>query len=151
MGFSEPVEDGVEGFGEIEAAEADVVADVGEGGVGGGFVGAEVEHELRGGVVFCDGDAVAGGEAVEERVGGVDVSGGEEVDGGAGLDEEEDFGGGDDVGEVGDGLLDAVVEDVEVFAGEIRDEVALRVGDDDADVDAVDGDLDGGGLVGLLL
>ncbi len=78
------------------------------------------------------------------------VDGGEEVDGGAGFDEEEDFGGRDYVGEIGDGLLDAVVQDVEVFAAEVGDEVALRVGDGDADVDAVDGDLDGGGLVGVL-
>src|SRR5580693_8245556 len=78
------------------------------------------------------------------------VDGGEEVDGGAGFDEEEDFGGRDYVGEIGDGLLDAVVEDVEVFAAEVGDEVPLGVGDGDADVDAVDGDLDGGGLVGGL-
>jgi len=78
------------------------------------------------------------------------VDGGEKVDGGAGFDEEEDFGGRDYVGEIGDGLLDAVVQDVEVFAAEVGDEVALRVGDGDAYVDAVDGDLDGGGLAGVL-
>src|SRR5262249_5869786 len=146
LGFGEPIEDAVERFREIEIAEADVVANVGERGVGGRFVGGEVEHELRSVVVFRDGDAVSGGEAVEERVRRLHVDGGEEVDGGAGFDEEEDFGGLDDVGEIGDGLLDAVVEDVEVFAAEVGNEVALGVGDDDANVDAIDGDLDGGGL-----
>ncbi len=63
LGLGEQVEDGAETFGEIETAEADVVADVGESGVGGGFVGSEVEHELGSGIVFRDGDAVAGGEA----------------------------------------------------------------------------------------
>ena len=40
-------------------------------------------------------------------------------------------------------MLDAVVEELEVFAAEACDEVAGAVGYGDADVDAVDGDADG--------
>ncbi len=46
-------------------------------------------------------------------------------------------------------MLDAVVEELEVFAAEAFDEVAGAVGDGDADVDAVDGDADGRGLLRL--
>jgi len=76
----------------------------------------------------------------------LDVRGGQEIDGGACFYQEQDFGWFCDGGEVGDGLLDVVVEEVEVFAAEILDEIALGIGDDYADVDAVNGDLDRGGL-----
>ena len=42
--------------------------------------------------------------------------------------------------EIGDGLLDAVVEDVEVFAAKTINEIAVGIGDDDADVDAIHAD-----------
>src|SRR6266446_7329404 len=52
--------------------------------------------------------------------------------------------------EVGDGLLDAVVEDLEVVSAEAFDEATGAVGDGDADVHAIYGDADGrGGLLGL--
>jgi hypothetical protein len=74
----------------------------------------------------------------------------EEDYGGAGFDENEKLRGFFDGQEVGDGLLDVVVEDVEVFAAEAFDEVAGGVGDGDADVDAIDGYSDGwGGFLGL--
>ena len=44
---------------------------------------------------------------------------------------------------IGDGLLDSVVEELEVFAAEALDEVAGTVCDGDADVHAVYGDADG--------
>jgi hypothetical protein len=52
----------------------------------------------------------------------------EEVDGGAGLDEEEKLRGLFDGEEVGDGLLDAVVEELEIFAAKAFDEAAGAVG-----------------------
>jgi hypothetical protein len=67
----------------------------------------------------------------------------EEEDRGARFDENEKLRGFFDGQEVGDGLLDVVVEDVEVFAAEAFDEVAGGVGDRDADVDAIDGYSDG--------
>ena len=68
------------------------------------------------------------------------VDGGEKVDGGAGFDEEKDFGRGDYVGEIGDGLLDAVVEDVEIVAVKAFDQVTVRVGHRDRNSHAVNGD-----------
>ena len=47
---------------------------------------------------------------------GANVGGFEEVDGGTCFDQQQDLRGFRDGREVGDGLLDAVVEDVEVFA-----------------------------------
>ena len=75
----------------------------------------------------------------------------EEVDGWTGFDEEQDLGGFVDGEEIRDGLLDAVVEKVEVFAVQAADELSARVGDDDSDVDAVHTDADvGSRLDGLL-
>ena len=44
---------------------------------------------------------------------------------------------------IGDGLLDAVVEELEVFPAEALDEMARAVGYGDADVHAVNSDADG--------
>src|SRR5262249_29871720 len=60
-----------------------------------------------------------------------------EEDGRAGFDEKQHLSG-IFIGEkAGEGLLDAVVEDAEVFAPQAFDEVTSGVGNEDADVDAV--------------
>ena len=74
-----------------------------------------------------------------ERVCREKVVFGEEEDRGAGFDEEHELGGLFDGEEIGDGLLDVVVEDLEVFAAEAGDEMTGGVGYGDADVDAVYG------------
>ncbi len=61
----------------------------------------------------------------------------EEVDGRARFDEEQDLSGFVDVEEIRDGLLEAVVEQMEVFAVQAADELSARVGYDDSDVYAV--------------
>ena len=67
----------------------------------------------------------------------------EKEDGGARLDQEEKLSRLFDGEEVGDGLLDAVVEELEVFAVKALDEMAGGVGDGDADIYAADSDADG--------
>jgi len=75
----------------------------------------------------------------------------EKVDGWASFDKKEDLGGLVNAKEIGDGLLGAIVEQVEVFAAHAADELAARIGDDNADVDAIYTDANvGGGLGGLL-
>jgi len=103
------------------------------------FVWSEVENALGSVGVFHDGDAVGGGESLKESHRGLQVIALEEIDGGASFDEQKDLGGFIDVSEVSDGLFDAVVEDMKLRAREGINETAARVGDDDADVDAVDG------------
>ncbi len=75
----------------------------------------------------------------------------EKVDGGTGLDEEQDLSGLVNAEEIGDALLGAVVEQVEIFAVQAADELAARVGDNDAHVDAIHTDANiGRRLDGLL-
>ena len=75
----------------------------------------------------------------------------EKVDGGTGFDEEEDLGGLVHAEKIRDGLLGAVVEQAEVFAVQAGDEQAMRIGDDDAHVDAIHTDANvGRRLDGLL-
>lgn len=75
----------------------------------------------------------------------------EKVDGGAGFDEKKDLGGFVNAEKIRNVLLDAIIEDVEVFAAEACDELAARVGDEDADVDAVNADANvGSGWIALL-
>ena len=75
----------------------------------------------------------------------------EEVDGWAGFDEQEDLGRPLHAEEIGDGLLGAVVENMEVFTREASDELTARVGDDDADVYAVHVDMNVWGGLSCLL
>ena len=104
------------------------------------LVGCEIEHGLGSGVIFDDGDAVVEGEAFEQGVSGANVGGFEKVDGGTCFHQQQDLRGFRDGREVGDGLLDAVVEDVEVFATQAFDEITVSVGDDYANVDTIDAD-----------
>jgi hypothetical protein len=75
----------------------------------------------------------------------------EEVNGWAGFDEEKDLGRPVHAEEIGDGLLGAVVENMEVLTVEASDELTTRVGDDDPNVYAVYADMNvGRGLSRLL-
>src|ERR1700738_2199291 len=141
----EPVDRSREAGGEIEVGIAVSEIDALQGCTGLGFVGREVEEELRALGVAGDGDAMGGTDGGEKRVCGDEGVFGVEKGGGAGLDEEHELSGLFDGKEVGDGLLDVVVEDVEVFAAEAFDEMAGGVGDGDAEVDAVYGYADGRG------
>jgi len=98
--------------------------------------------------VAGDGYLVGRSDGGEEGVGGEQVTLAEEDYGGAGLDEEEDLGGLFYGEEIGDGLFDVIVEEMEVFAMQAFDEVAGGIGDRYADVDAVYRDADGGRLLG---
>jgi len=62
------------------------------------------------------------------------------IDSGPGFDEKEDLSGLVDGQKIGDGLLDAIVEDVEIFPAKASYELAMGVRDEDADVDAIDTD-----------
>jgi hypothetical protein len=75
----------------------------------------------------------------------------DEIYGWACFDEEQDLSRLVNSEEIRDGLLDTVVEKVEVFAVKTANELPARVGDDDSDVDAVHTDVVvGWGLGGLL-
>jgi hypothetical protein len=75
----------------------------------------------------------------------------DEIHGWTSFDEEQNLGGFVHGEEIRDGLLNAVVEQVEVLAVKTADELATSVGDDDPDVDAVYADsYVGSRLVGLL-
>ena len=143
--FGQPIENGREAARQIEVAEADEVADVGQRGLGGALVGAEIEHGLRRGVVLDDGDAIAGGQPLQERMRSAHVAGFQEVNRRARFDQHQHLGRLIDWREIGDRLLDAIVEDVEVLAVQSADELAARIGDDHADVDAIDADANGWG------
>ena len=118
---------------------------------GDGFVRRETEDGLGGFVVASDGDAIARSETVEERVNSLKMSALKKIDSRAGFDQEKNLGGFVNAEKIGDGLLDAVVENVEIFAAKASDELPLRIGDEDADVDAVNADADvGSGLSRLL-
>src|SRR5262249_15142496 len=107
-----------------ERAEANVVANPFERGFGGRLVGGEVEKKLRRGVVLGDGDTISGREAFEKRVRSAYVAGLQEIDGRAGFHEQENLCGLVDRSEIGDGLLDNVIDDMEVFAAKTFDKVA---------------------------
>jgi len=146
----EPVERGGYAGGEVEVGEANVEIEILKGIARGSLAGRETENELGSVGVRGDGHAISGRDAVEERVGSAKVALAEEIDAGTGFDEEQKLRGLFDGEKVGDGLLDLVVEDMEVFAAEAGDEMTGGVGDGDADVDAIDGDADGrGGLLRL--
>ncbi len=115
---------------------------------GGLFVCGESEYRLWRFGVFHDGDAVARGQAIQKRARGAKMAAFEEVNGGARFEQQDDLRGLVKGGEVGDWPLGTVVKDVEIFAAQAFDKVAARVRDNDADVDAVDVDVDG--LRGLL-
>jgi hypothetical protein len=75
----------------------------------------------------------------------------DEIHGWTSFDEEQNLGGFVHGEEIRDGLLDAVVEKVEVLAVETTDELATSVGDDDSDANAVYADAYvGSRLIGLL-
>jgi hypothetical protein len=106
---------------------------------------------LGGIVVAGDGDAVAEREAVEEGMNGLKMATLDEIYGWTGFDEKQDLGWLVDTKEIGDGLFDAVIEEMKVFTAKTADELPARIGDDDSDVDAVHTDADvGRGLDGLL-
>src|SRR5208282_4684476 len=106
---------------------------------------------FRGIVVTSDGDEVAGCEAFEEGLDRLKMAALEEIYGWAGFNEEQDLGALVDTEKIRDGLLDAVIENVEVFAAETTDKLPARVGDDDSNVDTVDADADVGRRLGRLL
>jgi hypothetical protein len=75
----------------------------------------------------------------------------DEIHGWPSFDEEQNLGRFVHGEEIRDGLLDAVVEKVEVFALKTANELATNVGDDDPDIYAVYADsYVGSRLVGLL-
>jgi hypothetical protein len=75
----------------------------------------------------------------------------QEVDGWACFNEEQDLRGIIHRGEFGDALLGAVIENVEVGPMQTFDEFAAGIADNDADVDALDGEADGWGRGGRRL
>ena len=130
----------------IQVGKAHVKIQIAEGEASGGFVLAQFElHGGRGGVAD-DGDAIVCGEIANERVGFLCVLRTEEIHGGATFEHEEDLGGIVVGEESRDGLLDAVIENVEVRFLEAFDEFAAAIGGDDADVDAADFDANRGSL-----
>jgi hypothetical protein len=64
----------------------------------------------------------------------------DEIYGWTGFDEEQNLRGFLDLEKIGDGLLGAVVEEMEIFAVQSANELSARIGDDDSDVNAVDTD-----------
>jgi hypothetical protein len=75
----------------------------------------------------------------------------EQVHGWSGFDEEKDLGRPIHAEEIGDGLLRAIVENVEVLAGEASDELTARVGNYNANVYAVYADMNVGSSLNRLL
>ena len=131
--------------GEIQLTKSEIEANAAQGILRGAFVRGEIEQREGRFGIAGEGHAVSGGEAVEQGAGGVEVRVLEEIDGRARFDEEQDLRGIIHGSEFGDGLLDPVIENVEVFPMQAFDEFAAHVGDDDADIDAFDGEADGWG------
>ena len=67
----------------------------------------------------------------------------QEKNGWARLDEQENLRRLLDGGEAGEWLLDPIIEDTEIFATKAFDEVTAVIGDNHADVDAVNADSNG--------
>ena len=132
-------------------AESKIEAQLVQCSAGGTFVWSVFQYEFRSIVVTGDGDSVAGGKAIEEGMDRLKMAALDEIYGWTCFDEEQDLSRLVDGEEIRDGLLDTVVEKVEVFAVKTANELPVRVGDDDSDVDAVHADADvGRGLGGLL-
>jgi hypothetical protein len=107
------------------------------------FIRVEIEQSKSRLGIAGHGDAISGREAFQKRAGGVEVNVLQEVDRRARFDNEKNLCGIIHGSEVRDGLLRAIIEDAEVFAMQAFNEFATGVGDDDADVDALDGEADG--------
>ena len=104
------------------------------------FVGGEIDERLRGVRIFDHRDAIAGRQAGQERVSRLEMAAFEKVHGRAGFDEYERLRGFVNGKKTGDGLLDAIVEDMKIFALQAFCEFAGRIGDEDADVYTIDAD-----------
>jgi len=139
----EPIYRSGEAGGEIEVTEAKREIHASQDKPCLGFVRREIEEEFRGFRIGRDGDAIGRRDAGKKSVRGTYVVLAEKEDGGTGFHQEHELSRFFDGQEVGDGLLDTVVEDVEIFAAEAGDEMTGRVGDGGADVYAIDGDADG--------
>ena len=131
--------------------ETEIEAQSIENGSGGALVGSESGKELRRFGVTRDGHTIVSRQTIEQRVDGVAMAGFEKVDGWTGFHEEENLGRLVDGGEIRDGLFDAVVKNVKIASVQTLDKLAARIGDNDADIDAIDADVDGLGLRGSLL
>jgi len=90
---------------------------------GDGFVRREIKDWLGGFIVASNGDAVVWSEAREKCVDSLQVGALEEINGWACFDEEQDLGRPVHAEEISDGLLGAVVENMEVFTGEASHEL----------------------------
>jgi len=143
-----PIENAVQAGGEIELAKTLVEAEVAQGKLRSLLIGGEIEQRERRIGVAGDGHAISGGEAVKQGDGCVEMSVLKEIDGRARFDKEQNLCGIIHGREFGDGLFDAVIENVEVFPAQATHELAAHVGDDDANVYAFDGEADGRGRGG---
>ena len=144
----EPVERSGKAGGEVELAEADIEAQLIESAGGDLFVGDEIEDRLGVLVIASDSDAVGRSETIEQDFDGLQVAFLQEIDGRAGFYEEQNLGGFIDAEKISEGLLGTVVEEQKVSALKAGEELAARVGDGNADVDALDAHTDAGRLWG---
>ena len=107
---------------------------------GGLLVGSEIHQRLRNVGVFDDGHAVIGRQSAQKRVGSLQVAAFEKINGRAGFDQHEGLRGFLNGQKIGDGLLDAVIEDVKIFALQAFDKFSGGIANRNADVNAIDAD-----------
>ena len=81
-------------------------------------------------------------------MGGLQMAPFEKINGGAGFDQHEGLRRFLNGQKIGDGLLDAVIEDVKIFALQAFDKLSGGIANRNADVDAIDADADGLRLLG---
>lgn len=136
----EPIESGGEAGGQIQLTKSEIETQLVQCGSSGAFVWGVFQYEFWGFVVAGNGDAVAGRETIEEGMDRLKMAALYEIHGWTSFDEEQNLGGFVHGQEICDGLLDAVVEQVEVLAVKTANELATSVGDDHADANAVHAD-----------
>ena len=107
------------------------------------FVGSKIQDWSWRLVIDHKGYAVIGRKAAEKGLGDEEVRVLEKIDGGTGLEKKENLGWRINGSEVGDWLNLVVIEDLEIGGLETFDEIAFGIGDDDADIHAIDVDANG--------
>lgn len=132
-------------------SETEIEAQLVQGTRGDGFVWSEIKDRFDGFIVASDGNAVGVRETIEQRVDSLKMATLDKVHCGTSFDEKKDLRRFVYAEEIRDGLLDAVVENVEIFAAEAADELSAGAGDEDSNVDAVNADANVGRALGRLL
>ncbi len=134
---AEPRERLRDACGKIQRTEAEIELQVLERVSRRPLIDREVLKKLGGSGIARDGNLIVARKTVEEAMRRGEMAGFEQIDGRAGLDKNENMGRLEIRGKVGERLLGAIVEDLEIGAAQAADEPAARIGDGNADFDTI--------------